>query len=74
MCGATVQSMNHVRSMSDLTIDSDGKDKVEKVCELVGISINKNSVPGDKSALSPGGIRIGTPSLTTRGFKEDEKI
>ena len=33
MCGATVQSMNHVRSMSDLTIDSDGKDKVEKVCE-----------------------------------------
>ena len=36
----------------------------------------KNSVPGDTSALSPGGIRIGTPSLTTRGFNEEnfEKV
>ena len=46
--------------------------KIEKICEFVNISINKNSVPGDKSALSPGGIRIGSPSLTTRGFKEDD--
>ena len=34
------------------------------------ITLNKNSVPGDKSAVTPGGIRIGTPALTTRGFKE----
>lgn len=34
------------------------------------ITLNKNSVPGDKSAITPGGIRIGTPALTTRGFKE----
>ena len=34
--------------------------KIEKLCEKVNISINKNSVPGDKSAISPGGIRIGT--------------
>ena len=33
---------------------------------------NKNSVPGDKSALSPGGIRLGSSSLTSRGFKEDD--
>ena len=46
--------------------------KVEKVCEFVNISVNKNCVPGDKSALSPGGIRIGTPSLTTRGLKEND--
>ena len=46
--------------------------KVEKICEMVGISLNKNAVFGDKSALSPGGIRIGTPSLTTRGFKEED--
>ena len=44
--------------------------KVEKVCELCNISINKNSVPGDTSALSPGGIRIGTAALTARGFTE----
>ena len=46
--------------------------KVEKICDLVNITINKNSVPGDKSALSPGGIRLGTSSLTTRGFDEDD--
>ena len=35
-------------------------------------TLNKNSVPGDKSAMVPGGIRIGTPALTTRGFGEAE--
>ncbi len=48
--------------------------KVETLCNLVDISLNKNSVPGDKSALSPGGIRIGTNCLTTRGCKEDDMI
>lgn len=46
--------------------------KFEKICELVGITLNKNTVYGDKSALSPGGVRIGTPALTTRGFKEQD--
>merc|ERR1712190_627403 len=41
--------------------------KVEKVCEAVSISLNKNCVHGDASALSPGGVRIGAPSMTTRG-------
>merc|ERR1712005_77633 len=45
--------------------------KVEKVCEYASISLNRNTVLGDKSALSPGGVRIGTPALTTRGFKEE---
>jgi len=46
--------------------------KVEKVCEAVSMSVNRNSVPGDKSALSPGGVRIGTPAMTTRGMKETD--
>ena len=46
--------------------------KVEYVCEKVNISLNKNSVVGDKSAINPGGIRIGTSALTTRGLKEND--
>merc|ERR1712216_1078141 len=41
--------------------------KVEKVCEHASISLNRNAVHGDVSALSPGGVRIGTPAMTTRG-------
>jgi glycine hydroxymethyltransferase len=46
--------------------------KVEKACELAHITLNKNAIIGDKSALSPGGIRVGTPAVTTRGMKEEE--
>ena len=48
--------------------------KIEKICEYVDISINKNSVASDKSALSPCGIRLGTSALTSRGLKEDDFI
>jgi glycine hydroxymethyltransferase len=46
--------------------------KVEKACELAHITVNKNSIIGDKSALAPGGIRVGTPAVTTRGMKEED--
>jgi glycine hydroxymethyltransferase len=36
------------------------------------MTLNKNAVLGDRSALTPGGVRIGTPALTTRGLKEAE--
>lgn len=42
--------------------------KVERVLELASITTNKNSIQGDTSALNPGGVRLGTPALTTRGF------
>ena len=44
--------------------------RVENVCNNVFITVNKNSVPGDKSALVPGGMRLGAHALTSRGFKE----
>ncbi len=46
--------------------------RVQTVLDLVSITLNKNSVPGDKSAIVPGGIRVGTPALTTRGFTEED--
>ncbi|KAK4642787.1 Cytochrome B translational activator protein cbs2 [Podospora bellae-mahoneyi] len=46
--------------------------RVERILELVGVASNKNTVPGDKSALTPGGLRMGTPAMTTRGFQEED--
>jgi glycine hydroxymethyltransferase len=46
--------------------------KVEKVLELASITTNKNSIPGDTSAINPGGVRLGTPALTTRGLDEND--
>lgn len=44
--------------------------RAERVLELVSITANKNTCPGDKSALTPGGLRLGAPALTSRHFKE----
>lgn len=57
-----------------LDLRSKGVDgaRVERVLELCGVASNKNTVPGDKSALKPGGLRVGTPAMTTRGFQEPD--
>ena len=52
----------------------DSGSRVERVLELAHIACNKNTVPGDKSALVPGGLRLGTPALTTRGFTEEDFV
>jgi glycine hydroxymethyltransferase len=44
--------------------------KIEKLCDAVNITVNKNSVAGDSSMMNPSGIRLGTAALTTRGFVE----
>ena len=63
---------NHL-ILVDLTSLKITGSKVEKLCEQVGIYINKNTVPTDKSALSPKGIRMDiTAAMTTLGFKEKE--
>ncbi|ESO96704.1 hypothetical protein LOTGIDRAFT_147191 [Lottia gigantea] len=46
----------------------------EKVLEEVGIACNKNTCPGDKSALKPSGLRLGTPALTSRDMKEKDIV
>lgn len=44
----------------------------EKVCEKCGIILNKNAVYGDSGAKGPGGVRIGTPAMTSRGCMEED--
>jgi len=46
--------------------------KFEKTCDAVNITLNKNCVPGDRSAVTPGGVRIGTPAATTRKMVESD--
>lgn len=64
---------NHL-VLVDLRPEKISGSKVEKLCDMVNITINKNAVFGDKSALTPGGIRIGTAALTTRDLTEDGMI
>lgn len=68
VCDGTI---NHL-VMWDLRQHGLTGSKVEKVLDLMHITTNKNSVVGDKSAANPGGIRLGTPALTTRGMKEED--
>ncbi|CAG7979200.1 unnamed protein product [Penicillium salamii] len=46
--------------------------RVEAVLEQINIACNKNSIPGDKSALTPCGIRIGAPAMSSRGMGEED--
>ena len=48
--------------------------KMEKVCDAIGMSLNRNTLHGDKSALAPGGVRIGSPAMTTRGCVESDFV
>jgi glycine hydroxymethyltransferase len=63
---------NHLILVDLTTKNITGKD-AEKLLDSVGITVNKNTIPFE--TLSPfvtSGIRIGTPAVTTRGFREEE--
>lgn len=49
-------------------------DQAARILDLAGIVVNRNTIPGDRSALNPSGLRLGTPWITQRGFKEKESI
>jgi len=70
-CISTGGTDNHL-VLWDLKPQNITGSKFEKVCDAVCITLNKNCVPGDKSAITPGGVRIGTPALTTRKMVEKD--
>lgn len=65
---------NHVMTIDLRKTGKTGKD-VANLLEKVGITANKNTVPNDpQSPFITSGVRIGTPAVTTRGFKEDDMV
>merc|ERR1712187_974848 len=70
---ATNGTENHLL-LWDLRPHGLSGNKVEKVLEKVHITLNKNAVHGDVSAMSPGGVRIGAPAMTSRGLKEADFV
>jgi len=62
---------NHLVLMNLKAKGLNGK-KGELACELANIAMNKNTVPGDVSALAPSGLRFGTPAMTSRGLVEKD--
>jgi glycine hydroxymethyltransferase len=45
-------------------------DQAARILDIVGIVVNRNTIPGDKNSKDPSGIRLGTPWITQRGFNE----
>uniref|UniRef100_A0A8C3W2Y0 Serine hydroxymethyltransferase n=1 Tax=Catagonus wagneri TaxID=51154 RepID=A0A8C3W2Y0_9CETA len=64
-------SDNHLILVDLRSKGTDGG-RAEKVLEACNIACNKNACPGDKSALRPSGLRLGTPALTSRGLLEED--
>jgi glycine hydroxymethyltransferase len=63
---------NHLVLLKTDSVNMSGKEAGE-ILEKVDITCNKNMVPNDKrSPFVTSGIRLGTPAVTTRGFKESE--
>ena len=63
---------NHLMLIDLRNTDHSGRD-IEERLDRVRITVNKNKVPADpRSAKETSGVRVGTPAVTTRGFKEEE--
>jgi glycine hydroxymethyltransferase len=65
---------NHLMLVDLRPKDLNGKEAQETL-DRAGITVNKNAIPFDTSSpFKPGGIRVGTPAVTTRGMKEEEML
>ncbi|MBI2591410.1 MAG: serine hydroxymethyltransferase [Candidatus Brennerbacteria bacterium] len=64
---------NHLMVIDLKNVGVDGM-TAEKRLETIGILANRNVVPEDKSPFKPSGLRLGTPSVTSRGMKEREMV
>jgi glycine hydroxymethyltransferase len=58
-----------VRSAAGIPLSGD---QAARILDLAGIVVNRNTIPGDRSAAEPSGIRLGTPWITQRGFDESQ--
>jgi glycine hydroxymethyltransferase len=64
---------------AEFGVSPDGKrgtplmgDTAARILDLAGVVLNRNTIPGDRSARNPSGIRLGTPWITQRGFRRPE--
>jgi glycine hydroxymethyltransferase len=65
---------NHLMLVDLRPKDLNGK-VAQEVLDRAGITVNKNGIPFDTYPIfKPGGIRVGTPAVTTRGMKEEEML
>ena len=65
---------NHLFMISFRGTEITGK-AAEAALDQAGITVNKNTVPGDeRSPFVTSGVRIGTPAMTSRGMKESEMV
>jgi glycine hydroxymethyltransferase len=65
---------NHLMLVDLRPKEINGKE-AQEVLDRAGITVNKNGIPFDTYPIfKPGGIRIGTPAVTTRGMKEEEML
>ena len=65
---------NHLMLVDLRPKEINGKD-AQNVLDRAGITVNKNAIPFDTYPIfKPGGIRLGTPAVTTRGMKEEEML
>ena len=66
------QTDNHLLLIDVSPKNLTGK-QAQELLDSIGITCNKNMIPDDpRSPMDPSGIRLGTPAMTSRGFKEEE--